>query len=145
MPTDQRPRAESLDLVPSSVRAAAARSAAAPPIDPDKQEQPHHIDEMPVPRRRFEADMLIGLEMTADRTPQANGEEYRTNGHMKAVESGRHVECRGIDAVAEAEGCGGIFIALNEEENNSEEDRYRQPHDELFLIVLLQCMVRPGH
>ena len=35
------------------------RGAVAPDIDADEQEQPHHVDEMPVPGGEFEAEMLL--------------------------------------------------------------------------------------
>ena len=31
----------------------------APPVDADEQEQPDNVDEMPVPSRRFEAEMMV--------------------------------------------------------------------------------------
>src|SRR5262245_44793449 len=46
-----------------SSRHAGAAAALAPPIDADKQKQPHHVDKMPVPRRRLEPEMVVGFEM----------------------------------------------------------------------------------
>ena len=39
---------------------------AAPPVDADEEEQPHHVDEVPVPGRRLEAEMMVGREMALD-------------------------------------------------------------------------------
>src|SRR5438067_10305848 len=72
--------------------------AHAPPVDADEQEQPHDVDEMPVPGRSFEPEMMVRLEMALCRTPQADREEGRTDDHVEAVKTGRHKECRGIDA-----------------------------------------------
>src|SRR5437660_1438112 len=33
------------------------RACAGPPVDEAEQEQPHHVDEVPVPRRGFEAEV----------------------------------------------------------------------------------------
>ncbi len=40
--------------------------AAAPHIDRYEQEQPHHVNEVPIPSRRLEAKVLLGREMPAD-------------------------------------------------------------------------------
>ena len=56
--------------------------------------------------------MLIGLEMASDRTPQAHAEEYRSNGHMKTVEAGRHIKCRRINSIAEPKRGGGVFVPI---------------------------------
>src|SRR5260221_14570624 len=37
--------------------------AAAPPVDADEEEEPDDVDEMPVPGRRLEAEMVVRLEM----------------------------------------------------------------------------------
>ena len=47
-------------------------SAAAPYVDADEQEQPHHVDEVPIPGREFEAEMLLRRELTSHRAQQAD-------------------------------------------------------------------------
>jgi hypothetical protein len=39
------------------------RAPAAPHVDHDEQEQPHHVDEVPVPRRRLEPEVLARGEV----------------------------------------------------------------------------------
>src|SRR5438045_594954 len=41
---------------PHSSRDAGAAAALAPPIDANKEEQPHDVDEMPIPRGRLEPE-----------------------------------------------------------------------------------------
>src|SRR3546814_5723444 len=51
------------------------RAPAAPDIDSDEEEQPHHVDEMPVPGGGFEAEML------------ARGEIARSEEHTSELQS----------------------------------------------------------
>src|SRR6516164_4814362 len=46
--------------------------ARAPHIDAGEQEQPHHVDEVPVPGRELEAEMLVGLEVARVGPDQAH-------------------------------------------------------------------------
>src|SRR3989304_9825923 len=73
-------------------RSVGGAGAGAPHIYAGKQEQPHHIDEMPVPGGEFEAEMLGGREGAVERAQQADDQEDRADDHMRAVEPGRHEE-----------------------------------------------------
>src|SRR5271169_1744316 len=79
------------------------RLARAPPVDAEEQEQPHHVDEVPVPGGGLEAEMLARLELAGHGAEQADQQEGRADEHMEAVEAGGHEERRRIDVVAEAE------------------------------------------
>src|ERR1700674_6068963 len=46
-----------------------------PDIDADEEEQPHHVDEMPVPGGEFEAEMLRRGEMPGVSARQAYDQE----------------------------------------------------------------------
>src|SRR5579872_2940976 len=88
------------------------RARAAPPVDADEQEQPDHVDEMPVPGRRLEAEMMRRREMALDGAAEVHGEEGRADDHVKAVKAGRHEEGRRIDAVFEGEGGVAVLVGL---------------------------------
>ena len=45
--------------------AAGRRAAPAPDVDAGEQEQPHHVDEVPVPGGELEAEMLLRREVPA--------------------------------------------------------------------------------
>src|SRR3546814_1588269 len=96
----------------SVIRSWGGAASTTPPVDADEQEQPHHVDEMPVPGGRLEPEMMVGLEMALDGTDQGHRQESRADDDVKAVEAGRHVEGRGIDAVLEAESGVDVFIGL---------------------------------
>ena len=63
----------------------------APDIDAGEQKQPHHVDEVPVPGGEFKSEMLRRLELSSDSAEQTNDQKDRTDDHMGAVESGRHL------------------------------------------------------
>ena len=46
--------------------------AGAPDIDEGEQEQPDHVDEVPVPGGGLEAEMLLGREVAGQRADQAD-------------------------------------------------------------------------
>src|SRR5450432_535666 len=77
-------------------------------IDAGEQEQPDHVDEMPVPGRGLEAEMMLRLEVAGPRPEEADDQERRPDDDMEAVEARRHEEGRGIDAVLEVE--GGVAV-----------------------------------
>lgn len=62
----------------------------APPVDADEEEQPDDIDEMPIPGRRLEAEMMIRLKMTLIGSDEANDQEDRADDDMETVKAGRH-------------------------------------------------------
>src|SRR6185437_9164640 len=56
----------------------AGRDRPLPPhIDAGEQEEPHHVDEMPVPSRGFEAEMACRGELARHGTEQTDREEDR--------------------------------------------------------------------
>src|SRR5262245_48322397 len=58
-------------------------AASAPDIDADEQEQPDHVDEVPVPGREFEAEMLGRGEVAAIGADQADNQEDGPDQHME--------------------------------------------------------------
>ena len=57
-----------------------------PNVDAREQEQPHHVDEMPVPSGEFEAEMPLRRELPA-RREQADDQEDRADDDVEAVEA----------------------------------------------------------
>ena len=72
-----------------SVAIGAGEAQAAPPVDDDEQEQPDDVDEVPVPRRRLEADVLLGSEVADASAEEAHQQEARADEDVEAVEAGR--------------------------------------------------------
>src|ERR1700760_1274198 len=90
------PNAACATVGPLSMSASDDRTLA-PHIDADEKEQPHNVDEVPVPGRRLEAEMAGRGELTGDGAEQANRQEDRADDHMQAVEARRHEEGRAVD------------------------------------------------
>src|SRR5579864_893831 len=76
------------------------RQAGAPHIYAGEQEQPHHVDEMPIPGGEFEAEMLGRAEMAGHRAGKTHDQEDRADNHMRAVKAGRHEESGAVDIAA---------------------------------------------
>src|SRR6185437_5450630 len=74
-----------------------ATAAGAPDIDADEQEQPHHVDEVPVPGGEFEAEVLGRGEMAGVGAQQAHDQEDGADQHMETMEPGRHEEGGAVD------------------------------------------------
>src|SRR5437879_5253468 len=99
---------------------------------------------MPVPGRRLEADMMIGLELALDGADQADGEEGGADDDMEAVKASRHEEGRGIDAVGEAERRMAVFPSLQAGEAEAERHGAGEAANQVAAVVMDQRMVRPG-
>src|SRR5690348_10117120 len=119
-------------------------AAAAPPVDADEQEQPDDVDEVPVPRRRLEAEMVVRPEMPGACAEEIHREEAGADDDVEAVEARRHEEGRGIDPAFEAEGGVAVLPGLEPGEADAEDDGQSQPADQSLAVVLEQRMVRPG-
>src|SRR5262245_4825888 len=99
---------------PTADRGGGEAQAAAPPVDPDEQEQPDHVDEVPVPGGRLEADMLVRPERRVICAHHADREEDGADLHMQAVEAGGHVEGRAVDGVLQRETLVDLLYILED-------------------------------
>src|SRR5580700_12298341 len=93
--------------------ALSSRGAAAPDVDAGEQEQPHHVDEMPVPGAELEAEMLRRGELSGHGAEQADDQEGRADDDMRAMEAGRHEERGTVHVARKMERGVGIFPALH--------------------------------
>src|SRR5208337_3885605 len=79
-------------------------------IEEGEEEQPHHVDEVPVPGGGFEAEMAGRCEMAGNGAAQTHGQENRTDDDMEAVKTGGHEEGRAVDSteIADTDGKVGM-------------------------------------
>ena len=68
------------------------RAALEDNIDEGKQEQPNHVNEVPVPCCRFETEMLLRAHLTGRHAKQAYQQEDGADDDVCPVEAGRHEE-----------------------------------------------------
>src|SRR3954454_23908521 len=80
-----------------------ALRARAPHVNTGEEEEPDHIDEMPVPSRELEAEMLSRGKMAEIDADQADDQERGADDDVGTVESRRHEEGGAIDVAAEIE------------------------------------------
>jgi len=120
-----------------------ARRAGTPDVDGGEQEQPDHVDEVPVPGGGLEAEVLLGREMTLERPHQADEQEDRADDDVRAVEARRHEEGRAIDVARVAECRMAILVDLQRGEQHAEQHGQRQTPDEAGAVVLQQRVVGP--
>ena len=71
-----------------------------PDIDAGKEEQPHHVNKVPVPGSRLKAEMLLRCKVTGKRPEQHHSQRDCTHNHMETVKASRHKEGRAIDIAA---------------------------------------------
>src|SRR5215471_5473954 len=121
------------------------RSTGAPHIYAGKEEQPHDVDEMPVPSGKFKPQMLLGRELTGEGANEANSQKNRPNDDMSAVESSRHEESGAVDVARVVERRMHIFIGLNAGKRETERDRQNESPFEAVTIVVKQRVVRPRY
>ena len=144
----------------------------APDIDAGEQEQPHHVDEMPIPGRRFKAEMAGGRELAGNGAAQAHGQEDGADDDMGAMKARGHEEGRTIDGAqiaagnarngqagmgrvgegrqrqmveAEGERRMGIFIGLDAGEAGAQQHGDQKPLDGALAVAGLDGVMRPGH
>src|SRR5688572_10246843 len=82
----------------SGTSAVHRRTPAAPDVDRGEEEQPDHVDEVPVPGRSLEAEMLPRREVALIDAHEIDDQEDRANQHVEAMEAGRHEEGAAIAA-----------------------------------------------
>ena len=107
-----------------------------PKIDGDEEEEPHNVNEVPVPSSKFETEMLLRREMTSRGAQQAHCQEDRSDDHMESVKSGRHEEGRTINMTAEREWRMRIFISLHAGEDEAENNRQPQALLQTLTIIM---------
>ena len=61
-------------------------------VDEGKQEQPDHINEVPIPSRKLEPEVLLGCQITRVHTQQTDRQEDRSDYDVRTMEAGRHGE-----------------------------------------------------
>src|SRR5215203_6782390 len=111
---------------PPLMRGGRMRSRA-PHIDAGEQEQPDHVDKVPIPGGELKAEMLRRCEVAEIDPDQTDDEECRTDDDMEAVEAGRHEEGRAIDVAAEVECRMAVLVGLHAREGEPERNGANEP------------------
>src|ERR1044071_5650330 len=116
----------------------ACRHRALPPHkDAGEQEEPHHVDEVPVPGRSFETEMTRRGELAGHSAEEADSEEDRADDDVEAVKARRHEEGRAIDVARIGERCVAVLIGLERGEAHAEDNGERKAAHCVPLIARL--------
>src|SRR5262249_60849995 len=100
---------------------------------------------MPVPGRKFEAEMLFRAEVARHRARQADNQEDRADDYVSAVEAGRHEKSGAIDVTTEVEVRMRIFVSLHAGESQAQQDCEDQTPFQSLPVVSQQGMMRPRY
>ena len=112
-------------------------------IDEAEQEQPNHINEMPIPGSRFQAEMVVRFEMALGGADQANQQKQGADQYMQTVKACCHEECGTIDPGGKGKGRVGVFIGLYTGENRAQQDRDSQTLNRAFGITFTHRVMGP--
>ena len=108
------------------------------PVDEYKQEQPYHIDEVPVPGHSLKCEMVIRLEM-AFHAPEPDDDQHDgSHRHVESMEAGQHVERRAVNATGQLEielriGMA-VLVGLESQKSDTQQDGQPQPENELASV-----------
>ena len=117
----------------------------APDVNSCEQEQPNNVNKVPVPCRRFEAQMGFLGKVAACCAHVADEQEDCSNNNVEAVEARRHKEVCAVDVASKTERCMLIFIRLEHCKDEAKNNRNDQAVLEVLTIVFLrQSVVRPS-
>src|SRR6516162_9043519 len=130
---------------PASGKHQSTSRPGAPHIDAGEQEQPDHVDKVPVPGGKLESEVLGGGEMAEIGADQADNQERGADDHMGAMKAGRHEKSGAIDVAAEIKGGMAVLIGLDGGEGEAERNSEDEPPFEPLAIVFQERMVRPGY
>src|SRR4029453_15072887 len=122
-------------------------SRSSKPINKNEEKQPHNVDEMPVPGRRLEPEVMVGREMALDDARQHHGKHDCADRQKKDVEAGQHLERRAVYPRRKLEVHRVavrvvVLERLQREEDESQDDRREQPYLELAALLHLERVVR---
>src|SRR6266436_1184103 len=121
------------------------RRTVTPYIYAGEQEEPHDVNEVPVPGGKFKPQMLLGRELPGQGTNEAHDQENRPDDDMGAVESCRHEEGGAVDMARIVERRVHVFVSLNAGEREAERNRKDEAPFQAITVVVQQGVVRPGH
>ena len=117
----------------------------APNVDGCKQEQPYHINKVPIPSSSFKTNVLFLCEVTALQADQTHQQEDRTDNNVEAMKASRHEEVRAIDVTRKAKRRVGVFIHLESSEDQAKHHRKDQTVFHVFTVVFVhKSVVRPS-
>jgi hypothetical protein len=100
-----------------------AASTCAPDVDAGEKEQPDHVNEVPVPSRSFEAEVLLWRKGAAHGADQTYCQEDRADEHVRSMEPSCHEKGRAIAVAGVSETGVAVLDGLADREQCTEHNR----------------------
>src|SRR5271166_495813 len=113
----------------------------APDIDAAEQEQPHNVDEVPVPGGELEAEMMARGHLAEEGAHEADREEDHPDDDVRAMKAGRHEECGAVNRVLEGERRVNVLVGLGDDEQGAEQDSHQEKVLEPLPVAFAQIVV----
>lgn len=111
---------------PGDPFAARAQSSSLDEVEEREEEDPHHINEVPVERARLHHVVMLCRKLAKASAVEADTEHQHTTEYVRAVESGEDVESSAERAVRNAESKLRVLVKLADQEDHSKDHRQHQ-------------------
>src|SRR5215472_1299578 len=92
-------------------------------VDRREDDDPHHVDEVPVDPADLDAVMVLGREVPSEGADRHEGEDRQPDEDVAAVEAGEAEEDGGERAVARVEADAHVLVQLPDQEGEAHEER----------------------
>ena len=116
-------------------------------IDEDKQSQPDHINEVPIPAGRLEPEVIVAGKMPFLDAKEHHDQNDRTQDHVGTMKPGEHEEGAtvntGLQGQVQVLVGVDVLLGLQAQEDQCQHNGGAKPDFYLFVIVFLERMV--GH
>ena len=119
------------------------------PVDEDKQAQPDHVHEVPVPGNPLKAKVILRLEVAGQHAEKDDQQHDGAERHVEAMKTGQHEKGGAIGSTRQLKveiGIGvAIFVRLQTNKEKSQGESQEQAQLELPALIELECPVCPGN
>src|SRR2546421_3792019 len=113
-------------------------------VDRAVDDDPHHVDEVPVDAGHLDAAVLLRAVVPAEGPHRDHREQREPDEHVRAVQSREPVEDRTLRAVVRREPDVGVLVDLDEQEGRAQQEGREDPGLQAEAVAVLhrgQCPV----
>src|SRR4051794_9678293 len=130
---------------PGNAKRTASMGTELEDVDGREDDDPHHVDEVPVDARHLDAEVVLRVrsEVAAPGADVGEGEQHQTDEDVGAVQAREAVEDRAEGAVAGREADVDVLVDLDEEKGRAQQPGHRQAHLKRAPIAPAHALQRP--
>src|SRR4051812_32342155 len=111
-------------------------------VDGCVDDDPHHVDEVPVDPGDLDAVVVVRGVVAAEGTDGGEGEQRQADEDVRAVEAGEGEEDRAEGAVVRGEADAGVLARLREQEDEPHQERQEQARLQAGAVAALDRLQR---